>query len=384
VSVIIIKKSRFWVLAGAVTALFLLVVACNPAQTPTTPISEHQQGEEYYITYRAGESERYILPTLEELEGERDGLARNYPQTVKGVWEPASDFANRLIRKRLPELLDLGVNTFHVLPHYFYIDDELTLQSVRIGRTSLTGEKAEREYIDQVVKAKKAGFAVSIMPSYFGHEAEAIPDLDAFDEFALQQARKWARVAEEYQVEYFSPISEYEKMMSAQGLLGDALVERVNSWNQRALAEVSHIFTGKIVLKVSQLGLGSYSAQSASGYDIFAIALGLPGGGPPLEEYRMSVQKYFSEAQEVAKRDDVEWMVGEFFLHIGGRSEEECVEIFRLVFEEYKRTLERENKPVGFTFFGWEMPSGKVRETEVVPCLKQFLHDIDPVDPFAH
>jgi len=90
------------------------------------------------------------------------------------------------------------------------------------------------------------------------------------------------------------------------------------------LTEVKPIFKGKIVLKVSQLDLGSYSVQSASGYDTFAIALGLPGGArPSLEEYRMSVQKCFSEAQEVAKRDDVEWMVGDFFLFIEGRSEEQ-------------------------------------------------------------
>ncbi len=379
-----IKNSKLWVLTGTVTILFLLVVACNPAQTPTssspstplteptpTPAPEQQQEEEYYIG-----GERYILPTFEDLERERDSLARNYPQTIKGVWEPAAVWGHHLIANSLSELRDLGVNTFHVLPFYNYAGSVLELVQAGPG-LHLTGEKAEREYIDRVVKAKKAGFAVSIMPSYFGHEAKAIPDLDAFDEFALQQARKWAQIAEEYQVEYFSPFSEYEKIMAAQGLSGDALVERVNSWNRKALAEVSPIFTGKIVLKVSPFCLGSYSAQSATGFDILAIAFGLPGGGPPLEEYRMSVQRSFSEAQMVAKRDDVEWMVGEFFLHIEGRSEEECVDIFRLVFEEYERACEGENKPIGFTFFGWEMPDGKVKDTEIVPFLKQFFHDID-------
>jgi len=373
----------------------LLLVSCTPVATeeeaveeeahaPTTPTPEHQQEEVYYVLYPTGESERYILPTFEELERERDGLARNYPQTVKGVWEPGSAFANRLIRKRLPELRDVGVNTFHVLPHYFYVNDELVLQSVLISAHQgklvfLTGEKAEREYIDQAVKAKKAGFAVSITPIYFGGPVEAVPDPDAFDEFALQQARKWAQIAEEYQVEYFSPFGEYEKHMSGQGLSKAALVERVNSWNRKALAEVRPIFKGKIVLKVSPIGLGSYSAQSASGYDIVAICFSIGRTANPEEKYNWlpeSLQRNFSEAQAVAERDDVKWMVGDFGLPSEGCTEELRVELSRIVFEEYKKTLKEEQKPVGFTFFAWEMPDGKVKDTEIVPFLKQFFSEI--------
>ena len=81
-------------------------------------------------------------------------------------------------------------------------------------------------------------------------------------------------------------------------------------------------------------------------------------------------------AQEVAERDNVEWMA-HFFLSTEGRPEEQCVEIFSIVFEEYKKTLKEEQKPVGFTFTGWEMPERKIRGSEVVPFLKQFFHDID-------
>ena len=351
-----------------------------PSSAPTTPTPEHQQEEVYYVLYRTGEPERYILPTFEELEREKDGLARNYPGTVKGVHESSPNYSNRLIRKRLPELGDVGVNTFCVLPHYFYENDEPVLRAVLTSTSMgpekpvhLMGEKAERAYIDEIVKAKKAGFAVHIMPIYFGHVAEAVPDPDAFDEFALQQARKWAQVAEEYQVEYFSPIGEYEKMKDAQGLSGAALVERVNSWNQKVLAEVRPIFKGKIVLKVSPVGLGNHSVQSASGYDIFGIAFSLPVREMPREWLRESIQECFSDAQIVAERADVEWMVGEFGVQIEGRSEEQRVKLFRLVFEEYERALNEEEKPVGFTFVGWEMPNGKIRDTEIAPFLKQFF-----------
>ena len=273
----------------------------------------------------------------------------------------------------------MGVNTFQVLPHYFYVNDELVLRSMHLGRgVHLMGEKAEREFIDQIVKAKKAGFAIHLSPIYFGHVAEAVPDPDAFDEFALQQARKWAQVAEEYQVEYYAPIDEYENKMSKMGLSGAALVERVNSWNRKVLDEVRPIFKGKIILKVSPVGLDSYSAQSALGYDMFTITSGVKGtfGGGFSER----IQREFDEAQEVAERDNVEWMA-HFFVDITeGRSEEERVEIFNIVFEEYKKTLKEEQKPVGFTFTGWEMPSRNMRGSEVVPFLKQFFHDIDSAE----
>jgi len=354
----------------------------EPTPKPATPAPERQQREEYYIS-----GERYILPTFEDLEREKYGLARNYPRTVKGVHEPAPNYANRLIRKRLPELRDSGVNTFQVLPHYFYVNDELVLRSIHLGRgVHLMGEKAEREYIDQIVKAKKAGFAIHISPIYFGHVAEAVPDPDAFDEFALKQAKKWAQVAEKYQVEYFAPIDEYEKLMAAHGLSGAALVERVNSWNRKVLAEVRPIFKGKIILKVSAVGLGNYSAQSASGYDMYTITYGVMGTAKPGEKFNWlleSIQRSFNEAQAVAERDDVEWMA-HFFLSIEGRSEEQRVEIFSIVFEEYKKTLKEEQKPVGFTFTGWEMPERKIRGSEVVPFLKQFFHDIDSAEPEAN
>ena len=375
-----LKLVKF-VSAIAIAVLLLMISCAGPPEPTPTSSPPGQQKEEYYIRYRTSGPERYILPTFEELESDRDVLNRNYPRTVKGVWEPATSMGHYLIINSLPELKELGVNTIHVLPSYDYVNNELVLISVRLGPQGyLMGEKAEREYIDRIVKVKKAGFAVSIMPSYFSHEVKAIPDLEAFNEFALQQARKWAQVAEEYQVEYFSPISEYEKLLAAQGLSSTALVERVNSWNKKVLAEVSPIFTGKIVLKVSPLGLGSFSAQSASGYDIFAIAFTLPGGEVSREILPGIIQGTLSEAQEVARRDDVEWMVGEFFLHIEGRSEEQRVELFNAVFEEYMKTLKEEEKPVGFTFFGWEMPDGKIKDSEVVPLLKQFFRDIEAAE----
>lgn len=396
-----IRPMKVRLLVISITALVLVAVlaGCSgplvpqpepvpaaPAPEPTPKLTtlapELQQGEEYYIN-----GERYVLPTFEELERERDDLVRNYPKIVKGVWEPATAAGHHLIKNSLPELRDLGVNTIHVIPMNDYINGEHMLRSVRLGAPGLgslgflMGEKAERDFIDRVVKAKKAGFAVSIMPGYSRQNIETITDLDAFDEYALQQARKWAQIAEEYQVEYFSPLNEYDNLMFNMGLSGAALVERVNSWNRKVLDEIRPIFKGKIILKVSSHGLDSYSAQSALGYDILAISF---TSTSRLEKLRESIQEKFNDAQTVAKRDNVEWMVGEFFQYIEGRSEEERVEIFRLVFEEYQRTLKGENKPIGFTFFGWEMSEGRVKGSEIVPFLKQFFYDISSAEQEAN
>ena len=277
-----------------------------------------------------------------------------------------------------------------MLPHYFYINNEFVLRSVMVSThqgksVNLMGEKAEREYIDQVVKAKKAGFAVHLMP--ICSPVTEVPDPDAFDEFALQQARKWAQVAEEYQVEYFAPFGEYERLMAAQELSEAARVERVNSWNRKVLAEVRPIFKGKIILKVGAKFLDSDPAQFASGYDMLTVTTtGFPSAArfeEDLNRFPERIRRIFDKAQEVAERDNVEWMVGDFFVIVEGYPEEQRVEISRVVFEEYKRTLKEEQKPVGFTFFAWEMPEGKIRDTEVVPFLKQFFHDIDSAEQEA-
>ncbi len=272
-----------------------------------------------------------------------------------------------------------------MLPHYFYINNEFVLRSVMVSThqgksVNLMGEKAEREYIDQVVKAKKAGFAVHLMP--ICSPVTEVPDPDAFDEFALQQARKWAQVAEEYQVEYFAPFGEYERLMAAQELSEAARVERVNSWNRKVLAEVRPIFKGKIILKVGAKFLDSDPAQFASGYDMLTVTTGFPRAAKFEEElnwFPEKIRRIFDKAQEVAERDNVEWMA-HFFLSTEGRPEEQCVEIFSIVFEEYKKTLREKQKPVGFTFTGWEASARRMKGTEVVPFLKQFFHDIDSVE----
>ena len=352
------------------------------APTPTIPTSEHQQEEVYYLLVGTNEPEKYILPTFEELEREKGGLARNYPGTVKGVHEPSPDYANRLIRKWLPELEDSGLNTFQVLPHYFYENNEFVLRSVVTSMDCLMGEKAERDYIDQVVKAKKAGFAVHLMP-ICSPAPEVAPDPDAINEFALREARKWAQVAEEYQVEYFSPFGEYERAIARQGLSEAVAVERVNSWNQKVLAEVRPVFKGKIILKVGAKFLDSDPAQFASGYDMLTVTTtGFPSAArfeEDLNRFPERIRGIFDKAQEVAERDNVEWMA-HFFISTEGRPEEQSVEIFSIVFEEYTKTLREEQKPVGFTFTGWEASARRMKDTEVVPFLKQFFHDIDSAE----
>lgn len=279
-------------------------------------------------------------------------------------------------------LRDLGVNTITVLPFYDYRDGKLQLTAMRVdsgsGRfLSLTGEKAERQFIDCAVQAKKAGFAVLMMPCFFHQKAKDITRLEAFDELALEIAKKWAQIAEAYKVEYFSPINEYDKLMEAGGFSTSETIERMNRWHRRALTEVRPLFKGKISLKATQVALGSYSAFSASGYDMLGITVTC--GGPP-QIYQKQVQEVFSQAQTVAERDNVDWWMNEFFLFIEGRSEEQLVQTYRLVFDEYRKTLKEEKKPVGFTFNGWEQPESKVKDTGVVPLLKQFFQEMDSAD----
>lgn len=340
----------------------------TPKITPT-PAPTLAPSEEAYTI----EGESYVLPTLADLEKERTGLSRNYPKTIKSAFDPGPTIGHRLIAKSLPELKDLGINTFNVIPYYEYVNGQLTLIAVKPVSIGLTGEKAEREYIDRIVKAKKAGFAVSIQPTFSGQQLKT-SNLEAFDEFVMEQARKWAQLAEAYQVEYFSPINEYDKVLTALGLSAAEVTARMSKLHSEILAQVRLTFKGKIFLK-------TMTVQSASGFDIYAATRGFDGKEmPPLTEVSRIIRELLSDGQTVAKRDGLAWMVGEFFVMTGVLSEEQRVEIFKIAFEEYKKTLMGDNKPVGFTFFGWDMPDSKVKGTRIAPLLKQFFSEIDSVN----
>ncbi len=138
-----------------------------------------------------------------------------------------------------------------------------------------------------------------------------------------------------------------------------------------ALTQFRPIFKGKIILKTMTM-------QLASSFDIYAATRGFPGTEmPPLDEVTRTIRDCYSEGQTVGRRDNVNWMVGEFFVITGVLTEEQRVSIFKIAFDEYKKALTGDNKPVGFIFFGWNMSDSKIKGTQIVPLLKQFFQEMD-------
>ena len=252
--------------------------------------------------------------------------------------EPIGIQTLQLVRNSLPELKDLGVNTINILPHYKYAEGKFVL-NVEGTNYQISGEKAERFYIDLIVKIKKAGFAVQIWPLY--HQGGRVPiftDLDCFEETVIEQAKMWAMIAEAYNVEYFAPNIEYENYIRYQNLPKLEAIQRINDCNNRVLLEVRPMFTGEMVRKSSIYWLQQFDFPSASGFDMLGACFGLTGDqNPEVDVFRQQVQQYFKDAQMIAERDYMSWMVGEFWLIEGVRTAEEDVQLYRIVMEEYQK-----------------------------------------------
>ncbi len=130
--------------------------------------------------------------------------ARNYPAVIKGNWEPSTNEMTKILNSEAEELKELGVNTVFIVLEYNLNKD---------GSYYL--EDSEEFYISQLKKAKKAGFAVLVSPNFVGaaghnYAEEGINiDLNRHLKNSEEVALKWAKIAEEYQVEYFAPQNEF-------------------------------------------------------------------------------------------------------------------------------------------------------------------------------
>lgn len=283
--------------------------------------------------------------TEEQIDTLKAGIAfqRNYQSPVKAVWEPGPAYNRIGLDYFLEDYRDLGVNTYSITSKYNHQNGELIHT---IDRAS--GETADREKIASIIKAKKAGLQVVLVahdlydmfPDVSGQKGGIDPGdyTDDIEETAL----KWAQVAEDYQVEYFVPVNEFEYMLYENGYSAEDACRITNSLYRQIIPKVREIYQGKIYCRVGGMD-AKFSCMDFSQCDVFGFTYGFSGGSP-----RTNFDALFATGEEVAERDGKSYLMAEAF-SFNKAGWQACIDLHQAGIESYK---ENADHAVGYTFMG--------------------------------
>ncbi len=134
--------------------------------------------------------------------------------------------------------------------------------------------------LSSIATLKRSGFAIVFtLDAGGGPQAEegyTKLTMQQFFDVVEEEAFAWAKLAEEYQVEYFAPANELPSKLH--NLLAEyseserqrKKIEKTNEWHEYMLPKVREGFKGKVIAK-----LGDYSdGLDPQGYDVVAYTIG--------------------------------------------------------------------------------------------------------------
>lgn len=316
----------------------------------------------------------YKLPShkkLSELKAQTD-LTRNYPKKVNAIFEIG---ANQETLVHLSgELKDLGVNTY-------FVHSELVLKNGKIKLFDplffpQTQDKAERSLKHRFLLAKQKGLAVGFIPDYFNffHFGKEKYQIDKLEPQYIDIALKWARIAEEYGVEYFVPINEYEKLLESNGYDLDFVYKRTNAFYKKLMPQLRKIYSGKIIIKTGYLGdWKNHANLDLSSGDYFGVGTFY---ALSKENIRRDVKDMVKEIDKVSQKQGVPWLVTEYLVATAEDIKRDFpqggVQLdMKDAYEAGLNELRKAKRLAGFTFTGY-IGTGKIRGTGAVLLLKNF------------
>ena len=315
-------------------------------------------------------------------------FTRTYPTAIKGVYEPGNPFFADMIAGSDEGIGPLGINTVSIYVDHQYQDGDLVLLSENPGEGS-----TNEQYIAQIIRAKEKGFAVLLAVAFWGSEDAPFAHPQ---EKVLTHMRKvalaWATIAEQYQVEYFVPASEfdwqlYREYTKHQTSEQDAIVQVYNTFHAEILPEIKKIFTGKTV---AQYALPTPNTN-VPGYDY--VAPDMSPSGRNLEDWRTYFPQLLEYAATAAKNSGSQWFIGEFWVPhhdrqagsgtagkllttVDGQSYDELQdEFYAAAFEEYEK-FAGELKPQGLMFTQYAIPYASIKGRPTEAVIKDFFGKI--------
>ncbi len=289
------------------------------------------------------------IPSVSKLDVEqlrsKGELKRVYQMPLKGVWEPGPAYNCMGMMYFADDYKELGVNTYAVTPKYERQKGKL-VHTVDHAK----GEKADWENVATIIRAKQAGFQVVLV----AHDLyDMFPDANKNEKFNPEEyieevkatSLKWAKVAEEYNVEYFVPINEFEYVLYENGYSAEKACEITNKLYAEVIPKVREVFKGKIYCRVGGMD-GQFGCMDFSLCDVFGFTYGFSGG----KNYNTNFEKEFEVGEQLYEKYKIPYVMAEAFaLLIQGTTVADCAKLHRAGIHAYKENAVHGK---GYTFMG--------------------------------
>jgi hypothetical protein len=156
---------------------------------------------------------------------------------VKGIWEPMAPFVFLIDMDRLKAD---GINTISFGPPAFH-------WSLNIAYKPIAAAIVKR--------AHKKGLAVHLAPNSWGPGFSVHDPHPEMEPWLTEVAIEWAKFAEKYNVDFYSPQNEPDIVLGVEG---------IEAWAEKILPEIKKHYSGTTVLKLGTMMInpdegGSYS-----------------------------------------------------------------------------------------------------------------------------
>ncbi|WP_309492180.1 hypothetical protein [Candidatus Hecatella orcuttiae] len=226
--------------------------------------------------------------------------------------------------EEIEELRTLRINTLRICPLYSIDSNGDIRQDV-----------PNFLIIDLIRRAHSAGFAVFLEPNLASRGGFPHLTDPQYVEAVMEISSKWAEIAEEENVEFYSPLNEPNLVFSEEHLVEEWMVE---SQNLRSM------FSGGLVLKLA--GMGPEEIESLGGYDY--LAFDIMWGDSNYDELRNYLNAAVAKGNSLKQKYGLK---GFFFGELGAEKarvdEDTQAEIFRTILDETWEEVD------GYCFLGW-------------------------------
>ncbi len=285
--------------------------------------------------------------TEKELESLAQGITfeREYQDPIKAVWEPGPAYNRLGATYFIDEYKKMGINTYSITAKYNHKDGTL-IHSV----DHATGKKADTEKIATIIRAKKAGLQVVLVAHDLydmfpdvSKKQEDINFADYYDDIE-STSLKWAKIAEEYNVEYFVPVNEFEYVLYENGYSAEQACKITNELYAKIIPPVRKIFNGKIYCRVGGMD-AKFGCMDFSQCDLFGFTYGFKGGN-----YKSNFESAFKIGEELSAKYNKKYIMAEaFMLLVHGQTVSDCINLHNAGMQAYKDLAKN---GMGYTFMG--------------------------------